>query len=197
MKRAEVRGDTEFENGSLIEHANCVPEYVERFAHSLVIDRRLGEGLEWDCVLAHAQLDERNGPLSRLSELEGFGGFRRWIHYWATEYARCASAAAIKLCLSHVRRPTCPRFHVDRIRLRLIATLYGPGTEWLHPDDVKYDVDGRIKQDVECALINRMHKGSVGLFPGACAELVPKNGVVHRSPLGHEDRVILKIDKIA
>ena len=197
MKRARVSGDTEFENSSLIEHANCVPAHVERFAHSLVIDRWLAEGLEWDCVLLDGQLDERDLPFSRLSELEGFDGFRRWIQYWAAEYASCADAGALKLSLIHARRPTCPRFHVDRIRLRLIATLYGPGTEWLHPHDVKYVVDGGINQDIDCALINRMHKGSVGLFPGACAELVPIGGVVHRSPLSDEDRVILKIDKIA
>jgi len=197
MERPCVTGGAEFENSSLIEHFNCVPSYVERFAHSLVIDRCLGDGLELDSLLSDGQLDECSGSFSSLDELRGFGGFRRWIHYWAAEYARCSGAVAIKLCLMHVRRPTCPRFHVDRVRLRLISTLYGPGTEWLHADHVKYDVDGAIDQDIESALINRMHKGSVGLFPGGRVEPASRSGVVHRSPLSHEDRVVLKIDKVA
>ena len=65
MERAWVTGGDEFENSSLIEHVNCVPSYVERFAHALVIDRCLGDGLELDCLLSNGQLDECSGSFLR------------------------------------------------------------------------------------------------------------------------------------
>ncbi len=98
-------------------------------------------------------------------------------------------SVGMRLCLSH--QQSCPRFHVDRIGLRLICTWQGPGTEWLEHADVDRRFLGFGSQGVpdECsgllragAQIYRMQTFDIGLFKG---ELWPGNagrGAVHRSP---------------
>lgn len=35
-----------------------------------------------------------------------------------------------------LRRPMCPRFHVDQVPCRVLVTIRGPGTEWIASGDV-------------------------------------------------------------
>ena len=187
----------EMAGNALTEYPDGVPTHVADFAMALVDARCLGEGLELQCAITDGRCCEFGADLIRLESLDGFAAFRRWLAFWAAEYAHYAGAALIRLDLVHGRAPTCPRFHVDNVRLRLISTLIGPGTEWLYPEDVQYDSNERIQQAVSPGAIQRMQTGSVGLFPGSLGGASPCRGVVHRSPLTDVDRVVLKMDTIA
>ncbi|MEA3641396.1 MAG: DUF1826 domain-containing protein [Lamprobacter sp.] len=79
----------------------------------------------------------------------------------------------------------CPKFHVDRTRLRLLCTYRGPGTEWL-PDE---EVDRAALEDRQPnAQIQRgaqpraLQPFWVGLFKGECFPGNAGRGQVHRSP---------------
>lgn len=70
-----------------------------------------------------------------------------------------------------VHEQTCPRFHVDRLRLRLCCTAHGAGTEWLpasaqanHPDSYP--------------LAQRAPTGALFAMRGSVAG----PGLYHRSP---------------
>ncbi|MDQ3231597.1 MAG: DUF1826 domain-containing protein [Pseudobdellovibrionaceae bacterium] len=79
----------------------------------------------------------------------------------------------------------CPIFHVDKVSLRLIVTLQGPGTEWLANEDVdrkRLRKGSNHKVVREGALIQQLRTFQVGLMKG---DEYPGNfgrGLVHRSP---------------
>lgn len=104
-------------------------------------------------------------------------------------------------------RRMCPRFHVDRVTLRLVTTLAGPGTEFL--DDL--DVDRRyLGRGAACrpddgsgllrpgAVVHRARSRDVVLLKG---EIWPDNegrGAVHRSPAhaAGEWRLVVTLDEL-
>jgi hypothetical protein len=83
----------------------------------------------------------------------------------------------------------CPRFHVDRVEVRLICTYHGRGTEYLENHAVDRRHLGHLacgRRDEESGLIRgpvrRLGRFAVGLLKG---ERWPGNegsGAVHRSP---------------
>ena len=42
--------------------------------------------------------------------------------------------------LETLSAPMCPRFHVDHVPCRMLITLSGAGTEWIHNSDVDWAV---------------------------------------------------------
>ncbi len=106
-------------------------------------------------------------------------------------FAILADAHRIGIRLAITRSATCPRFHVDRVGLRMICTWQGPGTEWLEHGDVdrRYLGVGVQAPDgggagllLPGAVVHRMRAFDVGIFKG---EDWPGNlgrGAVHRSP---------------
>ena len=181
---------------NLIELKNTVPTRVEEFARQLVDHRRLEKTLEAECAALGGNFQSCDSGFAAISDLDAFTDFCGWIDYWVKEFSRRSCASAIQLSLSHSRQPTCPRFHIDNIPLRLIATLYGPGTQWLHAGDVVRGDDCAINQNVDARTIQQMSSNSVGFFYGARSRSA-HGGVVHRSPLTTEDRVVVKMDKIS
>lgn len=102
--------------------------------------------------------------------------------------------------LSKTTKRMCPLFHTDRVTLRLLCTLRGPGTEWLsnrsvhrsklgHGDNRKIVKSGAIVYEVAPFQICILKGDS---FPGNKG-----GGVVHRSPMvsqESEGRYFLRID---
>tara|TARA_A100001391_G_scaffold108230_1_gene72633 strand:+ start:1029 stop:1652 length:624 start_codon:yes stop_codon:yes gene_type:complete len=82
-------------------------------------------------------------------------------------------------------KPMCPRFHVDRIPVRLLCTYGGPGSEWLPAPSVPDGllVPGRPQEGrVDPADVQRLEPGQVAFFKGENWDDQPGKGVVHRSP---------------
>lgn len=112
----------------------------------------------------------------------------------------------VRLSISH--QQSCPRFHVDKVGLRLICTWQGPGTEWLEHECVDRRFLGFGSQGIpdegsgllkSGAQIHRMQTFEVGLFKG---ELWPGNenrGAVHRSPTVKPlspHRIVMTLDEV-
>lgn len=100
-------------------------------------------------------------------------------------YASLAGTERFRIRLEHPKDDGCRLFHVDQVRLRLIVTYLGPGTEWLAEADLNRD--GLERGDN--ALVIRDHGGirrvprfCVAMIKGATFSGAPKSGGVHRSP---------------
>jgi len=98
--------------------------------------------------------------------------------------ARLLRLTRVRIRLETVTTDACSLFHVDRVRLRLLTTYIGPGTDWL---DVTAAPDERIRRLPEAAVA--LFKGS--LWPGS-------PGCPHRSPPINstgQHRLLLSIDE--
>jgi len=106
-------------------------------------------------------------------------------------FASLTSADSIGVRLFCGNTRPCPRFHVDRIGLRMVCTWRGPGTEWIEHGAVNRHFlggganrppDERSGLLLPGAQIHQMRPFDIGVFKG---ELWPTNGnrgAVHRSP---------------
>ena len=90
----------------------------------------------------------------------------------------------------------CPKWHEDHVKLRLIKTYCGQGTDWVDPDDkviraanaLRSQMDWDLKVDDE-SKINQASAGDVLIITGRKREIVNDGKtinpvpVLHRSPL--------------
>lgn len=81
----------------------------------------------------------------------------------------------------------CPRFHVDRVPVRLVSTYGGLGTEWLPNGEVERTVlgqplNGERDPMTQSPRIQRLDSGDIGLLKGEAWPGNEGNGLVHRSP---------------
>lgn len=96
-------------------------------------------------------------------------------------FATITGAETLGVRIDVTDRATCPRFHADRVTLRLMTTYRGPGTQWL--------------QDGET------HQADAGDVLFAKGDLWPDlrcGPCVHRSPqpLPGQSRVLLTLDAL-
>lgn len=140
-----------------------------------------------------------------LAELTGFDAFVADVTELAEIYTTLMGCDVLGVRLQVLRKPMCPRFHVDRVGIRLLCTYTGPATEWL--DDTAADrallgpgakgladADSGLIRDPH--LIHGMRPGDVALLKG---ELFPGNegrGVIHRSPHGNTPRLLFSLDAL-
>jgi hypothetical protein len=80
---------------------------------------------------------------------------------------------------------SCPLFHVDRVKLRLLCTLRGAGTEWIANDKVNRNQLGhgnnrRILKDD--AIVYEVDPFQICILKGEAFPRNRANGIVHRSP---------------
>jgi hypothetical protein len=108
-------------------------------------------------------------------------------------FVALAQPVRFRLSFGAVRDDSCRKFHVDNLRLRLVTTYAGPGTEWLPEDMVDRaalshtyehpsDANRRIVRD-PCG-VRRARVGDIVALKGS-RDLAPDatvGGAVHRSP---------------
>jgi Protein of unknown function (DUF1826) len=116
-------------------------------------------------------------------------------------FATLADAQTVGVRMTATMQRECPRFHVDRVGLRLVCTWLGEGTEWLrHEDVIRKNLghqpggSGEVKKSR--ARVRHMEPFAVGVLKG---EEWPGNrgrGAVHRSPLPTGWRVFVSMDAV-
>ena len=101
--------------------------------------------------------------------------------------------------LETLTAPMCPRFHVDHVPCRLLITLSGAGTEWIRYSDVDWSVFADLETIVPPLQphkeIQYLPTGNWSLLKGGAWKSGFK-GVVHRSPHGNGERLLLSLDPI-
>ncbi|WP_066717060.1 DUF1826 domain-containing protein [Sphingomonas pituitosa] len=101
----------------------------------------------------------------------------------ARRFAAILKVDSLNIRLEVIETDGCRKFHADHVTARLLTTLVGSGTQWIHGDA---DCDTPIRQ---------MRTGDVAIFKGRLATEVP--AILHRSPpIGDtgETRLLLAID---
>jgi len=91
----------------------------------------------------------------------------------------------MRMTLGKLRDRMCPLFHVDRLLLRMICTLRGPGTEWLDDREVQRANLGKGSNAAIVtpgATIYQLGQFQIGLLKGEEFAGSRRRGVVHRSP---------------
>lgn len=92
-------------------------------------------------------------------------------------FAQISGSSSVRLRLEWVTQQQCPRFHADRVPMRLLCTYRGPGTEWIANDVTLASPDA----DPHESMLNRLGTGDVAIMkgsPGAGAS----GALRHRSP---------------
>ncbi len=125
------------------------------------------------------------------------------VEQLVTLFDDLVGAPEIGLRMRALGHEMCPRFHVDRVPLRLLCTYAGPGTEWL----CERDVDRRLLRaqlgEDRCdpamragAVVRRAQPAHVGLFKGEAWPGREGLGAVHRSPscAGGQRRLLLSLE---
>ncbi|MEB3203766.1 MAG: DUF1826 domain-containing protein [Candidatus Sericytochromatia bacterium] len=130
----------------------------------------------------------------------------RDLAYWVELLHDITGCPAIGIRLERATTAMCPRFHVDRVTLRLVRTYAGLGTEWLDERDV---IRGQLghsgaSQGQDAGMrpggrTLRAGPGDVVLLKGEAWPGQDGRGAVHRSPRATSDapRVVLTLDALA
>lgn len=126
------------------------------------------------------------------------------------DIARCLQAfrglveSTFLASLGIIAQTQCPKFHADRVTLRMLVTYVGPGTEWLEDAHVRREALGRADADLEAANqriqccpegLHRAQTGDVLLLKGECWPGNTGRGAVHRSPrlAAGDERLVLTL----
>ena len=123
-------------------------------------------------------------------------------------HGQLSGRAQVGLRVEVVDRALCPRFHTDRVGIRLLCTYRGPATEWLDDrfaDRTRLGVNGHGLTDEESGLIRdpaavqRLPLFAIALLKGEAWPGNAGHGLIHRSPAvpaGEGPRVLVAIDAL-
>lgn len=130
------------------------------------------------------------------------------IHQVLEMFACLFDAKILGLRINTLEHAMCPRFHTDKVAVRLITSYYGLATEWL-PSQLsnrsalgsafasEINTIGAIAASENH--IQRMAVGDVALFKGELWDGNEGRGIIHRSPaptIEQPKRVVLTCDLI-
>lgn len=75
-------------------------------------------------------------PEVATESLRGFPHLAEDVSFWVEALAELTGAVRIGVRLARLEAAMCPRFHVDRVTLRVVSTYAGRGTELLENEYV-------------------------------------------------------------
>ncbi|MEM6938011.1 MAG: DUF1826 domain-containing protein [Pseudomonadota bacterium] len=154
------------------------------------VQRLLAANPRYESSFSAAPVNAR----SRIDDALGNGDYPALaddIAALVTQFGELLSLKSINVHMATSVRATCPRFHVDMLRCRLLTTYQGDGTEWLPHGMVnrsKLGSGSGGKPDLESGLfespseIQRLSRGDVALLKGERWQGNANGGLVHRSP---------------
>lgn len=118
---------------------------------------------------------------------------------WIELLADLTGCARVGVRLARVESAMCPRFHVDRVSVRLVVTYLGSGTEYVASEAVDRRFLGTDSEHL-CApdAMQAAAPGHVVLLKGEAWPGHRGRGAVHRSPRASstEPRVVLTLDPV-
>lgn len=122
----------------------------------------------------------------------------------ADAFAELTDADELMVSFEAPEAATCPRFHVDRLGIRLLVTYAGPGTEWIADADCDRSwlgARGHGQDDHSTgvlrpnAVVRRVPRFAVVLLKGEAFPGARGFGAVHRSPdPAGAPRLLLRLD---
>ena len=149
--------------------------------------------------------EARVGTLDGLVLRNGVGAaaWGEYVGEVAGAFALLVGARVVGVRQVVADGPHCPRFHVDRVAVRGVLTVVGPGTEWLADNYLDRSRLGHAGGDDDATSglvrrwdrVERAEPGSLAVFKGTAWPGIEERAVVHRSPPADgARRVVLTLD---
>ncbi|PLK49940.1 DUF1826 domain-containing protein [Uliginosibacterium sp. TH139] len=165
------------------------------------VQRGLGSGLR------HKLGADEFLPANALPEAPGRDALLADIAWQAELMRDLLDCESVGLRLEVLRKPMCPRFHVDRVGIRMLCTYRGTGTEYLHgeaADRARLGLAGGASDESSGLIVNadgiaRVPLHAITLLKGSAWPGNAAHGAIHRSPAVIEQdmpRVVLALDAI-
>lgn len=171
----------------------AITGYLEQVAHRLAPPPR------------EVATVDRDPALAGLPDAPGRSALLEDIGFLSRLYADLLGCTRIGRRLEITDSAMCPRFHVDRVGIRLLCTYRGPGTEWL-------GVKKRLEASSPGAIATQSSEHrtlspsafslpvfALALLKGELWQGDRGNGVIHRSPsvpTQQAPRVLLALDAV-
>lgn len=162
-------------------HADSLDRITDPDVHFALWQRRRPASLDWIDALDWDAIDDvrltiamGDAPAALAAALTHAGyppdaqghALGEEIHTLVSHFARIMACERLTIRLEVIETDACRKFHADYVTARLLTTLHGAGTQWLHRDAP--------------AEIWSMETGDVGLFKGRL--WVEEPAILHRSP---------------
>lgn len=175
---------------------------IDAYLANPVVQQALGRGLR--CRLQRGQ----PLPPGLLPEGSGRSALLADMILLAEVMSELMDCPAVGLRLEVLDKAMCPRFHVDRVGIRMLCTYRGAGTEYLQgraADRHFLGGAGSGLPDASSGLIcdpagiERLPPGAIVLLKGSAWQGNAAYGAIHRSPEASGDvlpRVLLALDAI-
>lgn len=187
----------------------------EEGVNVVALSRRLDPVMIGEAHLALSQPSFRlltsvtpsEGPGALMAQMTGLPRLAEEVHFWTEVLAELTGCELVGVRLARLEAAMCPRFHVDKVTVRVVSTFAGNGTEYLAEEDVDRRWLGHAARGVSDeasglmrpgARIRRAEVHDVVLLKG---EAWPKNagrGAVHRSPAASavSPRLVMTLDPL-
>jgi len=158
-------------------------------------------------VRLNPQAPELEKHFQHLPASSGLEAFINDLYFVCQLYGDLVETDNAGLRLAYLDSAMCPKFHVDRVGIRLVCTYSGQATEWLENDNIDRSwLGGRASSLFEmeqhlihdASAIRNLPTGSIGLLKGESNEHNTGNGIVHRSPAvtSSQPRLLLTLDTL-
>ena len=184
------------EDVELVSVARPASSPLEALAEHLFASRQDMQ-TQWEQAAGDA--DMPMAALSRCIDADGIGALSDEIARAGDMLSALVGCERVGVRVTTLRRPMCPRFHVDQVPCRMLATIRGPGTEWIASGDVDRALLATRDTDTPPIQrgrdIKRLATRSWSLLKGGAWD-DRFGGVVHRSPHGTDERLLLSFDPI-
>ena len=120
------------------------------------------------------------GLLAQHARLAGHAAFVADVAWLVRAFACLLDARRVGIRLRLLDKAMCPRFHVDRVPLRLVTTYAGPATHWL-VEGARIAL-GSPAGEPRAEWIRSLAAGDVALLKGERWEGNEHGAIIHRSP---------------
>jgi len=200
-----------------VDEVAALDELFDDAINVVVLHRRPEE-----CVLAEA----RTGPVQEpgfslmlpvpasgagwaelAARLPGMPHLAAELRFWVEVLSELTGCDSVGVRLARLETALCPRFHVDKVTVRLVCTLLGAGTEYLPTEGANRRFLGhqaRAESDELSGLlrggarVQRATAGDIVLLKGEAWPGNQDRGAVHRSPSAStsDPRLVLTLDPL-
>ena len=184
------------EDVELVSVARPASDSLEALAEQLFASRQVVQA-QWE--QAAGDPDAPSAALSMSMDADWLGALSEEVALAADLLSELVGCERIGIRVTTLRGPMCPRFHADQVLCRMLITVRGPGTEWIPSDDVNRalmaDRDSDALPIRDGGGIKHLATGNWSLLKGG-AWNQRFGGVVHRSPHGAGERLLLSFDPV-
>ncbi len=184
------------EDVELVSVARPASDSLDALAEHLFASRQDVQ-TQWE--QAAGDVDAPLDALSACIDADRIGALSEEIALAGDMLGALVGCEQVGIRITTLRRPMCPRFHVDQVPCRMLVTIRGPGTEWIAHGDVDRALLATLDTDAPPIRrgrdIKRLAPRNWSLLKGGAWD-DRFGGVVHRSPHGTDERLLLSFDPI-